>query len=95
MLYEVITPLVHKLCEKVLPGDKAAFIALMKGAEFSPTANLATSLLRAFKNDPELKEIRNEYLNVWRDSTRPLELRFCVIYPLLDDPDVDHNLLVV
>ena len=57
----------------------------MKEADW-PVANLATNLLRAFKDDPD---VRQQYLDIWRNSLRPLEVRFCVMYPLLDCPSLE------
>jgi hypothetical protein len=82
------TPFVHELRKAVQPNDIPVLLSLAKNADW-PVANLAVGLLRAFKND---LEIRQHYLDIWNDERRPMELRFCVMYPLLDDPDLPRKL---
>ncbi|MCX7176048.1 MAG: hypothetical protein NT159_19415 [Proteobacteria bacterium] len=79
------TPGVSELCKAVQLIDMPALFSLMESADW-PAANLATSLLRAFK-DAELK-VKKQFLDTWNNKQRPLEVRLCVMYPLLDYPDL-------
>ena len=79
------TPFVNTLYPHVLASDMSPLFSLMEKASWM-VANLATSLLRgdALKKNPEFGQVLAQYRKVWSDSSRPLEVRFCVMYPLLD-----------
>lgn len=82
------TPFVNTLYPFVLASDMPALFSLMENASWM-VANLATSLLRgdALKNNPDLSQVLVQYRKVWSDTSRPLEVRLCVMYPLLDSLD--------
>ena len=82
------TPFIKGLAATVQPEDKKPLMSLMEEAAW-PVANLAVSLLRVYKDDPN---VRSLYLRIWHDHSRPLEARFCVMYPLLDYPDLPSAL---
>ncbi|MBK5275595.1 MAG: hypothetical protein JJE30_11155 [Desulfuromonadales bacterium] len=82
------TPFVNDLCAAVQESDMPALFSLMEKADWM-VANLATSLLRKFKDDPK---VRRQYVDVWCNWGRPLEVRLCVMYPLLDYPDLEREL---
>lgn len=79
------TPFVNGLHAVVEERDMPAFFSLMENANWM-VANLATSLLRgdALKKYPEFNQVLAQYRKVWSDESRPLEVRLCVMYPLLD-----------
>ena len=82
------TPFIKGLAATVQPEDKKPLMSLMEEAAW-PVANLAVSLLRVYKDDPN---VRSQYLRIWHDPARPLDARFCVMYPLLDYPDLPSAL---
>jgi hypothetical protein len=81
-------PFVWELVKAVEPSDIPDLFSLMENANW-PVANLAVRLLRNFENNAE---VLRHYLDIWNNANRPMELRYCVMFPLLDNPELPREL---